>query len=260
MVRQVMSALRELSRKAGLPPSSRRELLDELSGDLEELYGVLRARGLGPAAAWRAAAEMLLPDDMALRELAGLHRPVWVRWTERLTGPRSRGAADAVLVTILTGFVILSTMGALFNGGVLAPLTWSLAPVMVAGMAASALIAWQVFRVVFLAESRPERVRGGAQRIAVAGFVTLAVGALSAGMGLVAGVSSSTRETGGVEPNFLLLEWVPTAVAQLSLGLVVVLECGVAWMLLARRAGRLEDDTARALARVRGFHFPGARS
>jgi hypothetical protein len=258
MVRPVMSALRELSRKAGLPPSSRRELLDELSGDLEELYGVLRARGLGPTAAWRAAAEMLLPDDMALRELAALHRPVWVRWTERLTGPRSRGAADAVLVTILTGFVLLATMGALFNGGVLAPLTWSLAPVVVAGMAASALIAWQGFRVVFLAESRPERVRGGAQRIAVAGFVTLAVGALSAGAGFVAAVASAAGEAGGIEASFLLLQWVPTAVAQLSLGLVVVLECGVAWMLLARRAGRLEDDTARALARVRGFHFPGA--
>jgi hypothetical protein len=255
----MMSALEKLSRSAELPPSSRRELLDELSGDLEELYEVLRERGLGPAAAWQAAAEMLLPDDVAIRELACLHRPLWVRWTERLTGPGTRGALDAALVVVLTVIMLLSTLGALFNGGVLAPVTWALAPVMACGLVASSLIAWQAFRVVFLAESRPDSVRAGAGQLALAGAVTMAAGFLSAIAGLVATVSAvagMSSDGGEVGPAAVILSWAPTAIAQLSLGFVVLLECGIAWMLLARRAARLEYDTARAFARVRGFHFP----
>jgi hypothetical protein len=252
-----MSGLRELAGRLELPSSARKAFLDEVSGDLEELYTELRARGLGPTAAWRAAAEMLLPDDTALRELMTVHRPLWVRWGERLTGSESGTAAvEATMVVVLTVVVLSSALIGLLNGGVLAPLSWALAPVLTAGLAASVLIAAAVARLLGRGQARADRVRERANRIAAVGALAAAAGALSAGAGFLDAVSTAA-DTGAMG---VFLAWIPTAVAQLSLGLVVAMECGIAWLLLARHAARLETDAARALARVRGFHFPGAGS
>ena len=261
-----MGALRELGHRLELPLAARGAFLAEVTGDLEALYDELRARGLGPAAAWRVATEVLLPDETALRELTSLHRPIWVRWAEGLTGSGvgwrtdssgGSGAVEAAMVVALTAVVLSSILFALLNGGVLAPLSWALVPVMAAGGATSILIAGTALQVWWRGEPRADRVRLGARRIAAAGGLTLAVGALAAGVGFAQSVNAAGTNVG---VTAVLLAWIPTAVAKLSLALVVVLECGVVWLLLAGRAARLEADVARAMARVRGFHFPGAGS
>jgi hypothetical protein len=78
------------------------------------------------------------------------------------------------------------------------------------------------------------------------------VGALCAGIGfaLAAGAVASGASGAGS-----LLAWAPIAVAQLSLGLVIALEGALAWMLLERRAARMEHETAQAMARLRGIPF-----
>jgi hypothetical protein len=254
MERLAMVELRELAHRLELSAAERRAFLEEVTGDLEDLYVALRARGLGPAAAWRAAADMLLPDDAALRELGRVHRPLFVRLTERLTSSGA-GTADVVMVVALSVVIFASTLVALLNGGVLAPISWALAPTLAAGVLACVLIARTTFRVATRAEPRPDRVRREAHRIAVAGALALGAGILSAGWGFVRVVTVATRGTGATP---VLLTWIPTAVAQLSVGLIVALQCGVAWLLLTRYTTRLESDVARTLARVRGFHFPGA--
>jgi hypothetical protein len=247
-----MSALRDLAERLELPPAARREFLAEVAGDFEDLYRALRARGLGRDAAWRAAVEMLLPDDHALRAMTMLHRPLWVRWSERLA---RNGSFDAALLVLLTSIVLLSTLVALVNGGVLAPLTWSLAPVLFIGLAESALIACKAFELFARGELRPEKVRRGMREIAVLGVGAVAVGLLLAGLGFVRTAPVAPSASAATATTHLLIAWILTAVAQLSLALVIALEGALAWMLLGWHAARLEHDAARSVARIRAIHF-----
>jgi hypothetical protein len=82
----------------GLPEPVRLRVLEELEGDASALLDHFRERGMTEEAATRAVEAWLGPPPEVWRELEEIHRPIAVRWAERLLEPRRHRAERVVLL------------------------------------------------------------------------------------------------------------------------------------------------------------------
>ena len=83
---------------ARLPEPVRLRVMEELEGDAAALIGHFRARGMSEEAAVREMEAWIGAGPAVWRELEEIHRPIAVRWADRLLDPRRHGVERAVLL------------------------------------------------------------------------------------------------------------------------------------------------------------------
>jgi hypothetical protein len=83
---------------ARLPEPVRVRVMEELEGDAAALLGHFRARGMSEEAAAREVEAWIGAGPAVWRELEEIHRPIAVRWADRLLEPQRHGVERAVLL------------------------------------------------------------------------------------------------------------------------------------------------------------------
>ena len=83
---------------ARLPEPVRVRVMEELAGDAAALLGHFRARGMSEEAAAREVEAWVGAGPAVWRELEDIHRPIAVRWADRLLEPQRHGVERAVLL------------------------------------------------------------------------------------------------------------------------------------------------------------------
>lgn len=233
-----------------VPPRARVRILEELAGDLEDLYAALRATGLSEREARRRAERLLAPRPEALNALAGVHRPVWARFG-------GTGAVERGFVALLFGGMVWLSWMAVARAGLRTGMLF--VPIAAIAVAGAGLALRKAVRIWGLGESSPAPVRAGAGDLLVA-----ATGALFAAcFGIVFELWRVAGTVEGAPDGALpyVTEWLRASVALAATGIGVALLCGLAWLAFVQRAAVLERAERRILGPVlhvhRGLDLPG---
>jgi hypothetical protein len=144
-MRRFRTLLEELGRGMAVPEPHRGRLLEELAADLEDLYAAYRAAGLDASEAERRAVQRLLPGAAEAAELALLHRPLYVRLLDRLTGGGAR--AERAALVLLSCVLLAATLAALPLRTLRVDPSPFLAPVLALGCGALLVALWCTHRL-----------------------------------------------------------------------------------------------------------------
>lgn len=229
--------IRRIAEELEATHAARVLLAEELAADLEAMRWELVARGVTSGAARRRAAAVLAPSEEALEELGRLHRPLGARLRDRRASPSGRielllfaGLSLPVLGSYLVG---LARSGMLFIGGsahevVAALVALALGLAVVLGL-------WSHLRACGPSREAPVGLR--ILLVLPAGAVFLAFwGALwDLWWASAAGPASAT------EPSLLWLAWLTESAGSFSMALSGALICGLAWLALSAREGRVSE-------------------
>jgi hypothetical protein len=139
--------LEELGRGMAVPEPHRGRLLEEVAADLEDLYAAYRGAGMGAREAERRALQRLLPGTAEAAELERLHRPVFVRLLDRLTGGSAGAGAERAALVLLSGALLAATLALLPLRTLLVDPSPFLAPVLALGCGALLAALWCTHRL-----------------------------------------------------------------------------------------------------------------
>lgn len=255
MTQRLGAVLRRVEATLEVPQPARSRILLELAADLEELYAAYRARGLSEEEAALRAEQLLGPSPEAVRDLIGLHEPLYRRLLGRYSR-RVRHRWERALLTLLTLAVAGVAGAALVQAGFLsdpAPLLW---PVLTCAGFALAIVLAGAFRLFIArdAPGRPEAVLIGLPALATGVLLLSLLGSTAEGYALARDVAAA----GGWSIE-LFLPRVRRAAELLALGLTSVLLILLAWFHLRQRllaVERAEAEVRRAAARA-GTYLEG---
>lgn len=200
---------------AGLPEPVRLRVMEELEGDASGLLAHFLDRGMSEEAAQREAEAWVGAKQDVWRELADIHRPLAVRWADRLLEPRSHHAERAGVVVAAMSLVAAAiplraslVVRAPFGTG------WLV-------LALAAAIVVLAFHRAIVLWRNPSAGNGGGDLLALLG-----VGAPALGL-LAAGLTMSRVRDGGLA----LWPAIEIASGTATVGLMAGLASGVFWSL-----------------------------
>ncbi|MGI9625614.1 MAG: hypothetical protein ACR2QM_02150 [Longimicrobiales bacterium] len=225
--RAFLSTLQAVERQLPSPVSKRIDLLRELEADLEALSSGLESQGVPLEEARQRAVEALVPDPGVLRELARLHRPAYVRFTQGLERERLRILERSALGLTTAATVLAGAVG-LSQADLLRDPSPFLVPVLALGAVLVGLVLMKGFQLWVKADHRQPDV--GVRAILLLSGTIL----MTAFLGLFLDLFQLTRrlEAAPQLSSELVTRWIVQDAGLLSVALTLALLGGLSWFVL----------------------------
>ena len=151
--------LQAVAERLELPQPERARILEEISGDLEDLRLELIRNGVDPAEAEADAIGLLAPSETAMAALVSVHESLYRSLVRRFSSKmRFAEWAGLVGVTVAALAVVLSS---LVGSGVLRSPSAFLLPVLGIAVALCAVAGRKAIQLYVERDHRPERLRSG---------------------------------------------------------------------------------------------------
>jgi hypothetical protein len=200
---------------ARLPDPVRRRVMEELESDASALQAHFRGRGMSEEAAAHEVEAWLGPPPEVWRELEEIHRPIAVRWADRMLEPQQHRVERVVF---LMAAMLLLTTALPLRATVIVQAPYGTGWLVLAMGCATILLAL----LSILQRWRPPARRIGLHE----SFVLLALGTPVMGL-LGAGLTLSRVNAAGLAP------WTAIGIASgtLTVGVIVGIAAGVMWSL-----------------------------
>jgi len=236
--------LNQTGERMALPKATRSLILVEIASDLEELFQHYLREGLSEKDAAARAEEKVDMSDDALTELVRIHSDAR-GWTDRVTR-RVQPFWERIALALMVFFFIVSTT---LDHGVhfFAHLTVFIWPII--GILLALVVFFIVQMVRYSDHQSPRRLRDSLVTPLFLGAASLVVGSAGAGIEMYRTLLRMAADPEHAAPFFA--NAVLSSTATLAIASIVALGAGVAWFVLAGRAGRLEDDMARTFMEVK---------
>ncbi len=241
--------LRAVAERLELPQPERARILEEISGDLEELRLELIRKGVDPAKAEAEAITLLAPSGTAMSALVSVHESLYRSLVRRFSS-KMRLAEWAGLLSV-TVAALAVVLGSLSGSGVLRSPSVFLWPVLAIAATLVAVAGRKAIQLYVERDHGPQRLRSG--------MGTLLTGS---GLAVLCSVAGSVLEMFRLawrielapeEQGALLLPWLLDTSVLLGAGLTTALVGGLCWFLLLQKISAVERadlSTIRAAART----------
>ena len=235
------AVLRRVGADLALPQPARARILEEMAADLEDLYRVYRARGLGEEEALRRAERALGASPEAVAALVRLHRPLYQRLLDRFSAD-ARGRVERMALTLVSLAGVATAAGALLHHAPLSdpsPFVW---PLLLLAAAAAATTLAVLFRLFVKQDHAPARLRDGLVPLLALSAAAALVGVFGALFEVYATAADVARSGSG-SPE-ILLPRLRRGAEVAALGLAFTLAALLAWFHLRQRVLAIERAEA----------------
>ncbi len=241
------AALKRIDARLHLPQPARARVILELAGDLEELHGHYRSKGLSDDEARDAALADLDTSDEVLIALAEVHASGVRRAMDRLARQAEVPWARVLLLVVLVAAVVGTARAALnprfvADAGVF---LWPLGLGLLGGLVTGATLLLRLQR--FDADD-PRQARALLDRLVVLIFAEVAIAVLGAWLELYWTAGRMVGATGEIAVQ--LFGWLARSSALVSTGILSALVLSVVWFFAGYRAAVMEDARAALLMKV----------
>lgn len=241
--RDLAAALVEL----GVPQPQRARIVEEIAGDLEELFRELVARGASPDQAAAEAVRLLAPSHAAVGALASVHQPLLASLFGRFSS-RMR-LAEWLGLSAVTVFALGLAFSALLRADLLRHPSVFLVPLLVIAAAILALSGRKALQLFVSRDHEPARLREGMGSLLMGSG--LAVLLSFGGAALEALRLAARLERAPGRTNELLLPWLMDTSVLICTGLTTALIGGFAWFLFHQKIAAVEGEDLRAAHAMR---------
>jgi biopolymer transport protein ExbB/TolQ len=230
-----------LERSLDVPYPERAELVAEISGHIQELYGQFKNEGLGDDAAIERAIATMALDEEVIGALDEVHAPVVRRALSRLPLPVSVAVEQIAtsVLAILTLTIVLwkeKTMLSFFVGGGI----WMI-PLSLMGLAILLTAGERLFSVFIKKDHSERNLRRGLLSLRFLGYGAMLTGILGTLLGYFEAFSAADtiiQKTGGTFPIWVVSKY---AITTTIVGLTVALLALVAVYVLRAAAERIHN-------------------
>jgi hypothetical protein len=236
--------LKRTAARLDLPQSVKSQVLLEMAADLEDMFEAYRERGLDEEEAARRVEEKFDASDVALTELARLHRSALRGGMDRLSEQAQTGWERLVLVVIL--LFVLATTGAV----VASPSFFANASVFAWPGAIFGLVAFAVFLIkahqLFIRKDPGFR---GLRRGLPSLLLLACAGVFNGVFGFFVGIQLSMFRMAADQERagFHFIDWLVGSSATMILSLLVAIFASLFWLVLMNKAKRIESARASLL-------------
>ena len=241
--------LQAVAERLELPQPERARILEEISGDLEEMRLELIRKGVDPAEAEADAITLLAPSETAMLALVSVHESLYRSLVRRFSSKmRLAEWAGLLGVTVAALAVVL---GSLSGSGVLRSPSVFLWPVLAIAATLVAVAGRKVIQLYVERDHDPQRLRSG--------MSTLLTGS---GLAVLCSVAGSVLEMFRLawriervpeSQGALLVPWLLDTSVLVGAGLTTALVGGLCWFLLLQKISAVERadlSTLRATGRT----------
>lgn len=198
---------------ARLPEPVRLRVMEELEGDAAALLGHFRARGMSQEAAAREVEAWLGTEPAIWHELEEIHRPIAVRWADRLLEPQ-RHRVERVVLLFAAISLVMAAIPVRAGLVVQAAFATGWAVMLMASATVVLALRWFITR----------RPATGADRPVQEMLALLALGTPTVGL-LAAALTLSRVGDGGLAP----WDAVEIASGAATVGIMAGIAAGVLW-------------------------------
>ena len=234
--------LHSVAGRLDLPQPERVRILEEISGDLDELRAELIRKGIDPAEAEAEAITLLAPSETAMSALVSVHESLYRSLVRRFSS-RMRLAEWAGLVGVTLAALGIA-LGSLSGSGVLRSPSPFLFAVLTIAVVIVTLAGRKAIRLYLERDHDPERLRSG--------MGTLLIGSASAVLCSFGGAAVELfrfawrLETQPEQLGDLVVPWLLDTSVLIGAGLTTDLVGGLCWFLLLQKISAVERADRRA--------------
>ncbi len=228
--------LQAVAERLELPQPERARILEEISGDLEELRLELIRKGVDPAEAEADAIGLLAPSETAMSALVSVHESLYRSLVRRFSSKLRLAEWVGLVGVTLTALAVV--LDSLLGSGVIRSPSAFLLPVLGIAVALCAVAGRKAIQLYVERDHRPQRLRSG--------MGTLLKGS---GLAVLCAVAGSVVEMFRLarqierapgEQGALLLPWLLDTSVLLGAGLTTALIGGLCWFLLLQKISAVE--------------------
>lgn len=239
--------LREVAERLDLPQPMRARVLLELAADLTGLEAEFVSAGVNPTEARSRASHTLVPSTDALRDLRGIHRPLYQRLVDRFSDP-ARHRIERFALALTSAVMFAAGIAWLGKSGILTDPAPLMGVLLAVGLLVVLVSLWKLFTLRVKRDHDLSRLRRGLWILPAAGIASIVLGLGGTALDLyaVAGRLVADPSAQMVE----LVTWLRRDMGLLALGLLTSAIAWAMWLLIAADVARVEQAEAEVLAGI----------